>query len=59
MTDTERILALLKQEVAPVMGCTKLFAAVLVAAYATQLLPGKLHPEMIYIQKTKQNVMLK
>ncbi|MDD2230493.1 MAG: L-serine ammonia-lyase, iron-sulfur-dependent, subunit alpha [Candidatus Cloacimonetes bacterium] len=49
MVDTNSIFALLRQEVAPAMGCTEPAAVALAAAYAAQTLPGKLIRAVIWV----------
>lgn len=49
MADKERILALLKQEVAPAMGCTEPAAVALAASYAAKLLSGKVTQAELWV----------
>jgi len=49
MVDSNSIFALLKQEVAPAMGCTEPAAVALAAAYAAEILPGKLIRAEIWV----------
>lgn len=49
MSKSDNILALLKQEVVPAMGCTEPAAVALAAAYAAGILPGKLVKAELWI----------